>query len=118
MNDWAEIIKHISVKQRIFALFILLLFPTITFLGGKMLDNNDCREVINENKLLHNDFVEISKLIRIQRRNEIIALNEKNMTMKSSNETVFSQDSTMVYMDENLNDDVLEDILKIVDKRK
>lgn len=73
MSDWSDIIKQISVKQRLLALFLLLMFPVLSFLGGKYLDNNDCRDFIEENRLLHGDLIEISRLIRKQKLDQALA---------------------------------------------
>lgn len=126
MSDWTEIVKLISVKQRIFALFLILMFPVLSFLGGKFLDNNDCRSLIEENKLLHGDLIEISQLIRKQRMRDVIASNDEYM-MKTSTPNIneIYIDSTIMFevkgpttivKDNFNNSDIIDEILKITKK--
>ena len=107
MNNWSEIISQISVKQRVFALFLILLFPVISFLGGKFLDNNNCRGFINENKLLHKDLAEISRLIREEKTKEIREYNDYQ---------IIPDDSTNVVDKTIFREPILETILRMSNK--
>lgn len=62
-----DILSQFSKSQKMLALIIILGFPVVSFLGGKYIDTDDCRPIIEENLNLHNDIVNLSTLIRQKR---------------------------------------------------
>ena len=119
MENYSKIIELIPVKYRILALLILVTLPVVSFLGGKYLDTSDCREIIDENKELHNDFAEASKKIRelrltmIRSDYEFAAIDENGDT--DGDGVYDKRDYAQPPSKEEL---ILEDLLTLTEKNK
>jgi hypothetical protein len=69
MREFVNIIKQFNVRQRMSVLILLLFFSSTTFIVTTFFKSgySDCREIIEENRQLLQDYIIISKLIRESR---------------------------------------------------
>lgn len=66
LKEIPEIIKQFNQRQRMVVLILLLVFTSVTALGVKYLDDADCRPLIEQNKQLVSDYVQIVDILRKQ----------------------------------------------------
>lgn len=93
MKYFTEILKQFTRAQRLFVLFLLLSFTTLTFLTYQYLKTDDCKSIIQENLKMQEDFVKISELLRHERLKEnnlidstISVIGSKDELPESSNQ--------------------------------
>lgn len=66
LKEIPEIIKQFNQRQRMVVLILLLVFTSVTALGMKYLEDADCRPIIEQNKQLVSDYVQIVDILRKQ----------------------------------------------------
>lgn len=72
MENFTNILKQFTAKQRIFVLVLLLVFTSLTSVLTTYLtsDYNSCNSIVKENRELLEDYILISQLVREQQRKE------------------------------------------------
>lgn len=84
LKEIPEIIKQFNQRQRMVVLILLLVFTSVTALGVKYLDDADCRPLIEQNKQLVSDYVQIVDILRKQIGDEGGLGNESSGQLDSS----------------------------------
>lgn len=95
LKEIPEIIKQFNQRQRMVVLILLLVFTSVTALGVKYLDDADCRPLIEQNKQLVSDYVQIVDILRKQvgEENKDLVFGDEG---GSGNESSGQVDSVMV----------------------
>lgn len=114
MENFTNILKQFTVKQRIIVLVLLLLFTSVTSIVTTYLssDYNSCNDIVKENRELLQDYILISQMIREQQmpRTESSDLRMTQILLDSA-----SVDESRVISRSAPKDPILDSILNISD---
>lgn len=115
MENFTNILKQFTMKQRIFVLVLLLLFTSVTSIVTTYLssDYNSCNDIVKENRELLQDYILISQMIREQ---QMPRTESSNMQMTQILVDSASVDESRVISRSAPKDPILDSILHISDK--
>lgn len=126
MKYFSEILEQFTTGQKVFVLILLLVFTSGTYITSIYFRNDNCKELINENKALLDDFVKVSGMVRNLKMQSLHATYSPAPLMKmaeeaspSSSDTIFllsaSSSINLEFPDEDI---ILDEILDIADSHR
>lgn len=126
MKYFSEILEQFTTGQKVFVLILLLVFTSGTYITSIYFRNDNCKELINENKALLDDFVKVSGMVRNLKMQSLHATYSPAPLMEVAEETSpsFSDTIFLLSASSSINlespdeDGILDEILDIADSHR
>ena len=126
MKYFSEILEQFTTGQKVFVLILLLVFTSGTYITSIYFRNDNCKELIDENKALLDDFVKVSRMVRDLKMQSLNATYSPAPLMEmaeeaspSSSDTIFLlSSSSSINLESPDEDGILDEILDIADSHR
>ena len=126
MKYFSEILEQFTTGQKVFVLILLLVFTSGTYITSIYFRNDNCKELIDENKALLDDFVKVSRMVRDLKMQSLHATYSPAPLMEmaeeaspSSSDTIFLlSSSSSINLESPDEDGILDEILDIADSHR
>lgn len=126
MKYFSEILEQFTTGQKVFVLILLLVFTSGTYITSIYFKNDSCKELIDENKALLDDFVKVSGMVRTLKMQSIHTIYSPTPPMEiveeagppSSDTIFFSSASSSMNLEFPDEDIILNEILEIANSHR
>jgi hypothetical protein len=124
MKYFSEILEQFTTGQKVFVLILLLTFTSGTYIASIYFRNDNCKELVDENKALLDDFVKVSGMVRDLKMQSLSMVVQPEQGMPeasySFSDTIFAiqASSSIINLEPTEEDIILDEILDIADSHR